>query len=115
MGTKPNDKAKRAPPAVRLLDKADVTAIANVTFMTLWSWMRDGKFPRSRIVGGQSMWRSDEIDQWLAALPVRRLLGDPPDQTKQQRDFAGRLKGERRRRVHSAPPDQQTKQECEPA
>jgi len=38
--------------------------------------MRAGTFPRSRIVGGRSMWRSDEIDAWMAALPIRRLKGD---------------------------------------
>ena len=65
-----------APPAIRLLDKADVLAITNVSFPTIWSWMRAGKFPRSLVVGGKSMWRSDEIDAWLANLPKRVLKGD---------------------------------------
>jgi predicted DNA-binding transcriptional regulator AlpA len=62
-------------PSVRLLDKATVMAITNMSFPTLWAWMRAGSFPRARIVGGKSMWRSDEIDQWLAALQVRPLKG----------------------------------------
>jgi predicted DNA-binding transcriptional regulator AlpA len=66
----------RALPAVRLLSKSEVLAITSVTFPTIWSWMRAGTFPRSRVVGGKSMWRSDEIDAWLAALPVRALKGD---------------------------------------
>jgi predicted DNA-binding transcriptional regulator AlpA len=66
----------RAPP-VRLLDKADILAITHVTFPTVWAWMRAGAFPRSRIVGGKSMWLSSEIDAWLAELPVRQLKGDP--------------------------------------
>ena len=66
----------RAPPAVSLLDKRKVLAIVGVTFPTIWKMMRAGTFPRSRIVGGKSMWRSDEIDAWLAALPVRALKGD---------------------------------------
>ena len=38
-------------------------------------------FPRSRIVGGKSMWRSDEVEAWLDALPVRTLKGDSaPDE-----------------------------------
>jgi predicted DNA-binding transcriptional regulator AlpA len=65
----------RAPP-VRLLDKADIRAITHVTFPTVWAWMRAGTFPRSRKVGGKSMWLSDEIDAWLANLPVRALKGD---------------------------------------
>jgi predicted DNA-binding transcriptional regulator AlpA len=67
----------RAPP--HLLSKHDVTPIAGVSYVTIWSWMRAGIFPRSRVVGGKSMWISTEIDAWLAALPVRPLKGD--DQT----------------------------------
>jgi predicted DNA-binding transcriptional regulator AlpA len=70
----------RAPPApaVRLIGKPEVCAIANATFPTIWSMMRAGTFPRARIVGGRSMWRSDEVDAWLAGLPVRPLKGDAP-------------------------------------
>jgi predicted DNA-binding transcriptional regulator AlpA len=65
----------RAPP-VRLLHKGEVLAIVGVTYPTLWAWMRQGRFPRSRIVGGKSMWLSTEVEHWLAGLPVRRLKGD---------------------------------------
>ncbi|HEV3158529.1 MAG TPA: AlpA family phage regulatory protein [Xanthobacteraceae bacterium] len=71
---------KPAPPVVRLLDKAEVCAIAGVTFPTIWAWMRKGKFPRARIAAGgdnsKSVWLSTEVEQWLAALPVRPLKGD---------------------------------------
>src|SRR6266550_750185 len=60
----------------RLLDKAQVCAIANVSFPTVWAWMRAGQFPRSRVVGGKSMWLSTAIEAWLDALPVRVLKGD---------------------------------------
>jgi predicted DNA-binding transcriptional regulator AlpA len=66
----------RAPTPLRLLGKSEVIAITGVSFPTLWTWMRAGTFPRSRAVGGQSKWRSDEIDEWLANLPVRALKGD---------------------------------------
>ena len=69
-------KKIKSPPSVRLMSKAEVLAVANVSYPTVWAWMRSGKFPRSRIVGGQSMWVSSEIDGWLAGLPVRRLKGD---------------------------------------
>jgi predicted DNA-binding transcriptional regulator AlpA len=65
----------RAPP-VHLLDKNDILAITHVTFPTIWAWMRAGTFPRSLVVVGKSMWRSDEIDAWLAKLPKRVLKGD---------------------------------------
>jgi predicted DNA-binding transcriptional regulator AlpA len=61
---------------VRLLSKREILTITNVTFPTLWSWMRHGKFPRSRVVGGKSMWLSTDIEAWLAMLPVRKLKGD---------------------------------------
>ena len=50
-----------------------VLAITNVTFPTIWAWMRAGKFPRARVVGGQSKWLSTEIEAWLAALPSADL------------------------------------------
>ena len=62
--------------ADRLLSKVEVLAIANCSYPTLWDWMCKGKFPRSRIVAGRSMWLSDEVDRWLAGLPVRPLKGD---------------------------------------
>jgi len=67
----------QAPP-VHLLGKAKILKITGVTFPTVWLWMRNGTFPRSRIVGGKSMWRSDEIDRWLAGLQVPLLKGDQP-------------------------------------
>jgi predicted DNA-binding transcriptional regulator AlpA len=66
----------RAPPTVRLLSKAEILAITGVTFPTVWAWMRAGTFPRSRVVGGKSMWLSSEIEQWLMELPLRALKGD---------------------------------------
>jgi prophage regulatory protein len=60
----------------RLLSKAEVCRIVGATFPTIWTWQRAGKFPRSRSVGGKSMWLESEIRQWMQALPVRRLKGD---------------------------------------
>jgi predicted DNA-binding transcriptional regulator AlpA len=68
--------ARAPPPLERLLDKHEVLACTGVSFPTLWAWMRAGRFPRSRIVGGKSMWLASEITAWLAALPVRPLKGD---------------------------------------
>jgi predicted DNA-binding transcriptional regulator AlpA len=68
----------RKAPTVRLLDKVAIRALTGVTFPTIWTWMQAGAFPRSRIVGGKSMWLSTEVDAWMAALPVRPLKGDAP-------------------------------------
>jgi predicted DNA-binding transcriptional regulator AlpA len=69
-------EAAKARLADRLLTKPEVCAIAHVSYPTLWQWMLVGKFPRSRIVAGRSMWVSTEVDAWLAALPIRPLKGD---------------------------------------
>jgi predicted DNA-binding transcriptional regulator AlpA len=65
-----------APSIERLLSKAEVCRIVGATFPTIWAWQRAGKFPRSRSVGGKSMWLESEVRQWMQALPVRRLKGD---------------------------------------
>lgn len=72
--------APRAPPDTRLLSRPEVVKIVGVSFQSLWAWMRAGTFPRSRIVGGRSMWLSSEIDGWLADLPVRPLKGDSTEE-----------------------------------
>jgi predicted DNA-binding transcriptional regulator AlpA len=82
----PHDKkhahGARAPPAVRLLFKWEVLEIVGVSYPTLWLWMREGRFPRPRVVGrggnSKSVWRSDEIDVWLNGLQLRKLKGDTP-------------------------------------
>jgi prophage regulatory protein len=67
------------PGTLHLLDKRQVCRIANTSYPAIWTWMRAGTFPRSRIVGGRSMWLSTDIEQWLATLPTRRLKGDAPE------------------------------------
>jgi prophage regulatory protein len=63
-------------PPVRLMTKAEVLNITGFSFPTIWKWMRAGHFPRSRVAGGRSVWRSDEVHAWLENLQVRRLKGD---------------------------------------
>ena len=76
-----NVHAARAPPArlgARLLSKREVLGIVGVSYPTIWSMMRANTFPRSRVVGGKSMWLSTEVEAWMAALPRSRLKGDRP-------------------------------------
>lgn len=79
--------AKNAPPSqvepapvstspVRLIAKTEVLRRIGVTYPTLWLWMRQGKFPRSRELGGKVAWVEAEIDSWILSRPVRRLKGD---------------------------------------
>jgi predicted DNA-binding transcriptional regulator AlpA len=64
------------PATIRLIDKREILAITGLTYPTIWKMMRSGTFPRSRIVGQKSKWRSDEVEQWLDELPIRKLKGD---------------------------------------
>ena len=74
--TAPERVGEAQGPPRRLIPKAEVLVVAGCTYPTLWKMMREGNFPRSRVVGGKSMWLSSEVDAWMAALPVRRLKGD---------------------------------------
>jgi prophage regulatory protein len=61
---------------VRLISKPEVLDRVGVTYPTIWAWMREGKFPRSRELGGKAAWIESEINAWIANRPVRRLKGD---------------------------------------
>jgi predicted DNA-binding transcriptional regulator AlpA len=61
---------------LRLLSKPEVLEKIGVSYPCLWSWMRQGKFPRSRELHGKIAWLESEVDSWIANLPVRKLKGD---------------------------------------
>ena len=63
----------------RLLSRREVLDRVGVSYPTLWHWMRSGKFPRSRSVGGvggKVAFLESELDRWMTELPVVKLKGD---------------------------------------
>jgi prophage regulatory protein len=72
--------AKKKSHAVpRLLSKPEVMDLTGLSYPTIWAWMRAGKFPRSRDVGGRIAWLESELAAWITDLPVKqlkRLKGD---------------------------------------
>jgi prophage regulatory protein len=60
----------------RLLTKSEVMARVRLTYPTIWKLMREGKFPRSRMVGNRAMWFESEVDAWMDQLPIPALKGD---------------------------------------
>lgn len=64
---------------IRLIYKTELLERVGLSYTTIWFMMREGRFPRSRVIGGRSAWLASEIDRFLAELPVRRLKGDPMD------------------------------------
>lgn len=72
----PDPQQPPASPKDRLVCKPEVLRRVGVTYPTLWSWMRDGKFPRARELGGKTAWLESDIDRWIETRPVRVLKGD---------------------------------------
>ena len=64
----------------RLIYKPELLDRVGLSYTTIWTMMREGRFPRSRVIGGKSAWVEREVEQHLTSLPVRRLKGDPPDE-----------------------------------
>lgn len=60
----------------RLLTKPEVCEKVGASFVSIWTWMRQGRFPRSRDRLGRPVWLASEIDAWIASLPVKPLKGD---------------------------------------
>ncbi len=63
----PNSQAR----PVSLIFKRELLKRVPLSFPTIWKMMREGRFPRARIIGGKSAWLESEIDQFLTDLPVR--------------------------------------------
>jgi predicted DNA-binding transcriptional regulator AlpA len=61
----------------KLIYKAEARKRIGLSFTTIWKYMRQGTFPRSRECGGKTCWLESEIDAWILARPIRRLKGDP--------------------------------------
>ena len=59
-----------------LISKAEVLRRVGMSYPTIWQWMREGRFPRSRQVGSRSMWLGEEIDAWIVSRPLTPLKGD---------------------------------------
>jgi predicted DNA-binding transcriptional regulator AlpA len=73
-----------------LLDKHEITAITGTSFVTVWDWMRKGKFPPGITVVGKTKWRASEIADWLGNLPLARLKPSdaPSDQKIEEHESA---------------------------
>lgn len=69
-----------APGELKLLTRGEVLERVAMSYPTVWSKMRAGTFPRSRVVGGHIAWLAHEIDAWIATLPMAKLKGDDTDE-----------------------------------
>jgi prophage regulatory protein len=62
--------------ARKLLSRKDVLERVPLSYPTIWKMMRDGKFPRSREIGGKAAWIESELNAWITERPVTKLKGD---------------------------------------
>jgi predicted DNA-binding transcriptional regulator AlpA len=69
-------KTRDARGHTRLISKGEVLDRTGISYPTIWAWMREEKFPRSRSVGGKAMWVEAEIEGWILSRPLRALKGD---------------------------------------
>lgn len=59
---------------MRLIPKKEMLQMVGAkSYTTVWQWQREGTFPLGLAVGARTMWRSDEIEQWIEARPAREL------------------------------------------
>ena len=66
-----DDDEAAAPPLV-LLSKAQVLKKVPVTGPTLWSWVRQGKFPKPRDISpNKTVWLEADVDAWIRERPTR--------------------------------------------
>ena len=76
----------------RYLTTADVLKRVPVSKVTLWTWLKSGRFPAPRsLSGGQgrqhrNAWLESEVDNWMATRPVREY------QPSQKKPVGGALK-----------------------
>ena len=57
----------------RFINKKQMLARVGASYPSIWQWMREGKFPRSRELGGKAAWLESEIEAWIVNRPIRRL------------------------------------------
>jgi len=54
------------------LSKQQVLAKIPISPPTLWSWVRQGRFPRPRTLSqNKVVWLQSEVHQWMEARPLR--------------------------------------------
>jgi predicted DNA-binding transcriptional regulator AlpA len=73
------NKAPSNPPTIRLIFKPELLALVGVSYGSIFTWMRDGRFPLARELGppgGRSSriaWIESEVLAWLGSRPKRRM------------------------------------------
>lgn len=67
---------------VQLLTRGEMLElVGGVSYVAVWQWIKQGKFPAGRAIGGGRngpvMWLEDEVLDWIMAQP-KRIPGSRP-------------------------------------
>jgi predicted DNA-binding transcriptional regulator AlpA len=72
-----------APADIKLIFKPELLELLHVSYSSIFSWMRAGKFPLAHIIGPSSgrssriAWYASEVQAWLASRPQRQIKPPP--------------------------------------
>lgn len=79
MSTKKSN-AKDAPNLDRFISRKELCEeiLGGVSFVNVWRWIGQGKFPRGRSLGsgGRTMWLESEVRAWMATRPERHYKSE---------------------------------------
>jgi predicted DNA-binding transcriptional regulator AlpA len=75
-----NAREQAKPKPARFIHRAEVLNRVGVSYTALWFWIRDGRFPAPRELGGSHQrsklaWLESEVDEWMASRPKRLPKG----------------------------------------
>jgi predicted DNA-binding transcriptional regulator AlpA len=79
----PTDEPASNPPTVRLIFRPELLALVGVSYGSIFTWMRNGRFPLARELGpagGRSSrigWIESEVLDWIANRPKRQMKPMP--------------------------------------
>jgi predicted DNA-binding transcriptional regulator AlpA len=71
--------ADKAPSPIRLMFRPELLALIGVSYGSIFSWMRQGRFPLARELGpagsrtSRIAWVESEVMDWLANRPRRQM------------------------------------------
>jgi prophage regulatory protein len=76
-------RERSKPKPARFIFRAEVLNRVGVSYTALWFWIRDGRFPAPRELGGghqraKLAWLESEVDEWMESRPKRLPKGSKP-------------------------------------
>ena len=58
----------------QLLSRAELLTLVPASYASIWQWMREGTFPKSRLIGKHKVcWLASEVSTWIASRPLTEL------------------------------------------